>query len=412
MSTDTIVALIRNGLCCIKDLGLFSSSILYQPSYVALFYTLPAPLNECTPLQVLIGLTQLYAVLSMSTSGFCNVYKGFKSIRRAMRLRNLHDRVIDDNSRDGAVKTEEENFREEAAKAAEAAEAAEHMQSLSPSDRVIRHSLDVGYYHGVRNIFIGFNVMVIGFCFIWLCANSFNITKTGWLGGVQGLIHSLTAAEIGLLALLYCMASDGSTKFRDSDRVQLLKRTLIDSHGRLANVTTKDFVADSHMYGWVQHGGWTPFWNSTSSAFDAVYDEEIEGKLLREEAHIVERTIEALFAEEKNSPKKASGAHGHTSDKNGHDQEEKNRTLSFAVQVASARLEKEASMMRMQGYLEYVYFALNLTAFYGYMICVLSYYLPDGESDVDARILSIWNRMKLGMKNKDADWSGNFAGKK
>jgi hypothetical protein len=82
---DAIVQLIRNTLCCIKDLQLFSSSGIHNNAALPL----PFPLNKTTYLEVLIGFTQLYAFASVSKSGLSlMIMKGFLKLRMAQKLLN------------------------------------------------------------------------------------------------------------------------------------------------------------------------------------------------------------------------------------------------------------------------------------------------------------------------------------
>ena len=62
---DSTVQLVRNTLCCVKDLDLFADTLLYDPSVISM----PEPLHETTPLQALIGVTQFYAFVSISIQG-------------------------------------------------------------------------------------------------------------------------------------------------------------------------------------------------------------------------------------------------------------------------------------------------------------------------------------------------------
>lgn len=65
-----------------------------------------------------------------------------------------------------------------------------------------------------RSVFVGVNVLSIALCFFWLVANSFHVTSTDWICGVEGLIHALTVMEVGLLVLLYYTIKDASGAVR------------------------------------------------------------------------------------------------------------------------------------------------------------------------------------------------------
>ena len=62
--------------------------------------------------------------------------------------------------------------------------------------------------------------------------------------------------------------------------------------------------------------------------------------------------------------------------------------------------EKESS----GAYLDLVFFLLNAIAFYGYMICVFAYFLPEERSSL------FTTGIMLGLRNSDADFYGILVG--
>ena len=79
---DSTVQLVRNTLCCVKDLDLFADTFLYDPSVISM----PEPLHETTPLQALIGVTQFYAFVSISIQGVKLVFPlGFYKLHSAQK---------------------------------------------------------------------------------------------------------------------------------------------------------------------------------------------------------------------------------------------------------------------------------------------------------------------------------------
>jgi hypothetical protein len=79
--------------------------------------------------------------------------------------------------------------------------------------------------------------------------------------------------------------------------------------------------------------------------------------------------------------------------------------ITQSLEDAPHRLEVSSWMARMEGYREYLYFVLNLVAFYGYFLGVLCYYFDDDETQPFHV-----GKLKLGLKTEHADWHGNFAG--
>jgi hypothetical protein len=359
MSLSTIVSLLRNGLCCIKDLNLFSSTALYDPSYTALLVSLPPPyLSQTTPLEVLIGTFQLYAVVTL-------IREGIQSIKRGIGLRR-------------------------AVKYAELALPSKLQSKFGAAYRLVKQRMREDAASATRAIVQGTCVATIGVSFIWMFANSFHVTPTNILGGYAGLIHALTAAEVALLILLYFMFVDAWVKMKKSWRI---KRAIIpkleQSGGKLGTVVTEDFF-DSNTYAWINSNGWVPYWTLSDHRGESSYAKE-DVKLHQEMQHIqltIETLLDVAKEDRKSSPNK-----------------EKHQLLPQVAAVACQRLSREAWILNMSGLMEILSFVLNVIAFYGYLMAVLSFYFSDGEKEP-----AYWKSMKLNMRNADAEWLGNFAG--
>jgi len=353
MSLSTIIAFVRNGLCCIKDLNLFSSSILFDPSYTYLVFSLPPPhLNQTTPLELLIGILQFYAFISLT-------WEGIQSIKRGIELKRSVQRA----KQKVALQQEKKYFS---------------------AYRIVKQKLHEDAASATKAIIQGFWVACIGISFFWLFANSFHVTQTNVIGGVQALIHALTVAEIALLFVLYYMITDAAEKLKNARRIQ---RTVIpkleSSGGRLGQAVTEDFF-DANIYSWIIHNGWSPYWTIDRSG-ESTLEEDAEQ--IQQEIQRVQLTVDTLLAV----------GQGDTS---------MEQMLKQAADMACQRLTREAWILHMTGVLECFLVIFNVVAFYGYMLSVLSFYLAEGE---DAP--SYWKSMKFGlMKNADADWAGNFAG--
>ena len=349
MNLSTIIALLRNGLCCIKDLNLLSSSILYDPTYTSLFYTLPPPyMHQTTPLEVLIGVLQLYAFVALTLAGVQSMQRGLKLKRAVQRVEQRLP--------------------------------LQQLQKYATGYRIVKQRLQEDSAVASRGIVEGFWVTCIGLSFIWLFANSFHVTPTNLLGGVQGLMHALIVAEIGLLVTLYYMILDGWKKTTSARRIRKsVIPKLEKSGGRLGVITAVDFF-DADVYAWIKNDGWTPYWNRSD-----VSAAEDEGMQLQQEIQQIQSSIGTLLTVEQDPQPK--------------------RKLLHAVTIASRRLTRQAWMLNVQGLMDYLSFVLNLVAFYGYLLSVLTFYLQDEEDAPE-----YWKTMKFGLKNADANWSGNFAG--
>jgi hypothetical protein len=334
---DAIVQLYRNGLCCIKDLGLFPSSFLMDSNYTATFYNFPEPLNKTHPLDALISLGQLYAFFSTTKAGWKMMTYSYGKISRINRLFDVR----------GPVK--------------------------SQADRLVQESLVKEMMFAIRSLFIGFNVFSIGLGFFWLVGNSWHVTETDWIGGVQAVINALTVMEVCLVPLLYYMWKDAGEQFAKATRMELLA-------GKMKKGALKQ--EDMGLSSFETLSGWVPFWDAGVGLFEG-FDSTKEEKQMEQEVAKVEKTLKDLVGK-KGDDKKSDG-------------ESESKASDLLASVTHTRLE---------GYREYVYFVMNCVAFYGYLVGIIVYYWED-ELKQPAWIQQ---GLLLGMSNTHADWHGNFAG--
>jgi hypothetical protein len=334
---DAVVQLIRNGLCCIKDLGLLQSSVLWDASYTATYYDFPEPLNKATPLEVLISLAQLYAFFSTSTQGWKMLTSSYGKIGRINRLIDAR----------GPVKTE--------------------------ANRLVNASLIKEMKFAIRSLFIGTLVMFIGLSFPWLVGNSWHVTETEWIGGIQALINALTVMEVCLLPLLYYMWKDAGEQFAKAARMELLASSMKKGALKPEDMGLSSFEALSN---------WVPFWDAGVGLFEEV-DSTKEEKLMEQEVAKVEETLKGIVGKKGDDKKNDSD-----------------------WDAKAAELLASVSRTRLEGYREYVYLVLNSIAFYGYLVGIVVYYWED-ELKQPAWIQQ---GLLMGMNNTHADWHGNFAG--
>lgn len=346
---DAVVQFLRNTLCCCKDLHLFGNTFLHDPQHTALFYDFPEPMNKTTPLELLICVTQLYAFFSTTRSGYRLIMEsGYGKLRRINRLIEMCP------------------------------------NSTSLSNKIVNESLTNERQAAHRSIFIGVNVLFIGFSFFWLFANSLHVTETDWIGGLPALIHALTVMEISLVPLLYFMIEDGFGQLAKSKRMEKLVLVL-----RRGGAVAEEAL-NSEAYSWIvadgYPNGWTPFWLNDHGAFEPLPDETTETKNLTKEISMLNTTLDAITGKAKGTKMEQDA-------------------VTLALQKTAVRLEEEVPVLRMEGYREFFYFILNLIAFYGYLLGVVVYYYDKEDFQPSAV-----RGLKLGMTNADADWHGNFAG--
>ena len=311
--------LIRNALCCIKDLDLLRETFpfLYDATVTQKYLgTFPEPMDKTTPLEVLISISQLYAFTSCTRSGWKMLVTSYGKVQRI-------DRLIKARS---PAKTD--------------------------ADRLINASLVKEGKYALRSTFIGFLVSLIGVSFFWLSANSWHITDTDWIGGLPALIHALTVAEICLFVLLYYMWQDAGEQLAKAARMQRLASAL-----QSGSLTPKEVGLPSLE----ALTGWVPFWDAGVDPADPIPDPKEEEKLVEQEHAKIAQNLRDIVGSGNSSSKKKKD------DDAKEDKEEeklrKQRQLEKAEELLAA-----SQVTRWEGYREYLYFVLNAIAFYGYML--------------------------------------------
>ncbi len=356
---DAIVQLIRNGLCCVKDLQLLSSTPLYDPTLTAEFYVFPKPyMNKTTPLELLICLAQLYACISCSISGFkLIVNSGILKLKRLSRVSDLL-----------REKKKSEDTKEKKDDADADTSAIVNQVAVSS----IMNEANVA----LRSTFVGICVLPIGIAFFWYFANSLHITEAGWIGGLPALVNATIVMEVALIPLLVFMIKDAAVAFQKAKKLRGMVKEYSDKKCKdVAKIMQQFLTLDAYSLLVIKgDGGWTPFW--TEGAKSGI-DADAEGKMFAKEIEALEVNLKSFVSSE--------GA-------------------LLTADKASA-IESMAKGSVLEGYREYVYFLFNLIAFYGYLFGIIAFYFDDEENQPAAI-----NYLKFGYSNADADWGGNFAG--
>ncbi len=212
---DAIVQFVRNALCTAKNFNVLGSTFLYDPNVTARYYEFPSPMDQTTPLEILISITQIYALVTVSIAGSKMIYSSVKKLHLISRLVSLQV------ERDDAKKEKNEVV----------------------ARRIVTESLLQESDAAIRSFFVGLNVFAIGISFFWLSANSYHITSTDWIGGVAALIHALTVAEVALLVLLYYMVKDARDSMRKSTDMKKFADKLSTSKGfsEVDGLTVEEF---------------------------------------------------------------------------------------------------------------------------------------------------------------------------
>lgn len=314
---DAIVQLVRNALCCIKDLTLLGDTFLYDPTVTAKFITFPEPLDQTTPLEILICICQFYAFVSVTFSGYRLMFSN--GLVKARRVEAL---VTKRSS----------------------------LKNKSIADQLVDERLMIELEEANKSSFIGVNVFAIGVCFLWLSANSLHITQAGWIGGLPALIHALTVMEMALAPLLYFMIVDGIELIGKSARMKYLAGILRKCDTKLPQEVLTNETVDVLF-----EDGWAPFWSNGISA--PPKDSTVEEKQLEGEISTLLTNLESWITDKDNDKMKTT------------------------ITQTADRLEADSTSARYEAYREFVYFVLNFIAFYGYMLGVLTYYTSDDENE-------------------------------
>ena len=383
---DSIVQLIRNGLCCIKDWNIFSNNIpqLYDSTVTttllkSLLSFLPVdvitkllledeeqhPFHLTTPLELIISITQLYACLSCTYGGIILCWTSVGKLKRIVSL--LEHRLL--SSADTASKNVNTN------------------STTALATRLINESLIKESKLAMKNCFIGILITPIGISFFWLFCNSLHVTEAGTIGGLTALIDALTIMEICLIPLLYYMIIDANQYFLTKSETINCITTLSSNAGASFNTSYVNIT----RYELIQ-SGWVPYWESgtspiASSGGDLLFEKEMK---------LVEQTLSLYFPTSTSSSSSSD-------DKNENEKEQKIR--QEAIDSSINEMTKSVQELSFKGYREYVYFVLNFAAFYGYLMAIICFYYPDDTAQ------PTWmQHMKFNVTNNDADWTGNFVG--
>lgn len=362
---DALVQFIRNALCCVKDLGWFRTTELWDATIPSRYYDFPAPLNKTTPLEVIISVTQLYACLSNARNGIRLALRNSAKFQRIERLLMLREPVRSD------------------------------------ADRIVNASLVKEGMAAIRGLVVGMLVFFIGISFFWLFANSWHITETTWIGGVEGLVHALSVMEACLLPLLFLMYRDGIDYGKQAVHCRRVAEQLSGAGGE--GTTTPILTpATIDLTTIEMTDEWNPFWADDDIDLTSSDDQT---KLVAKEVSQVKTIFQKLFGKEEDSQTDKAKKKGDT------DAQAKTNNSSSTVSKEYQKTLADNLLMKgqwkwLESYREFLYLALNSIAFYGYLVGIMVYYW-----DVEEKQPFLLRHYLLGNRtNADADWYGNFAG--
>lgn len=312
---------------------------LFDPEVTAQYYDFPEPLNKTTPLEFFISWLQFYPFIFLTKAGYQMTLGAIQRSRRIQFLLEQRPKKVSSS----AIETNDEI-----------------------AQRLVTAKLIKDGKAAIKELIIGIQLFFIGFSFLWLFANSWHVTETDWIGGIWALIHALTVMEIALIVLLYYMIADGMEKLAASQKMTELADSLKFKEKMITptiNLITYEFMSK-----------WSPFWAETDGS-------ETE---LKEETSKVKKSLEIYRGGKK-------------------DGEKEGKIRQTTLTGIAERLREEAHTTKLEGYREFLFFALNLVAFYGYLMGIITFYFEELEEE------SAWLRhLKFHHTHEMADWHGNF----
>jgi hypothetical protein len=314
---------------------------LFDANVTAHYYEFPEPLNKTTPLEFCISWLQLYPFIFLSKAGVTMVMDAVRTVNRVEKLMNIFPKRV---SSSPIEKNDE------------------------IAQRLVAARLTKDGKKALKAMIIGIQLFFIGLAFFWLFANSWHVTETHWVGGIWGLIHALTVMEICLVVLLYYMIVDGREKLRSAAAMVELADSLKFKNKMTTppmNLTTYEFMSK-----------WNPFWLEKDGDKKEINEETV--------TDLVKRTLQ-LYRGGKD------------------DGEKEDKIRQTTLEGIVERLREDAHTSKMEGYREFLLFALNFVAFYGYLMGIVCVYIDDEANE------PTWMKyFKFFHTHEMADWHGNF----
>lgn len=357
MPENLIVQFFRNLFCVAKSL-LPQNSVLQQPTGLTIGF-LP---SQTTWIELLIAPTQLWAVWYNIHHGISDMTSGYKKYHEfADRLQHL-DKII--------------------------------LTRSGPEGCIVRHGIVKAKQNTMLTVIAGFWEVVIGICFIFLALNSLHID---FATHPKPVIDALIAMEVALFYFLVLMWRTFVDGFREGKRLQLLAK-LVETHKLSESQPTGALLTKACDIGYGDHDlhtatqaltiDYTPAWDkpetlaATGSNRKLAIEASVEAEL---------EAIKKVLAEVTGTSKDS---------------------VAHRVLVTNSLVKKSQARTN-HTTLDLIYFLLNFTAGWGYLLCVLAFYTPEGSANLQslgAVGKSLYRAIKFGLDDASADWWGNLAG--
>jgi hypothetical protein len=358
--------------------SLLPASSIFQLPYFpdSSFY----PLTITTTIELLIAPTQFAAVIFNCMSGYGNVNNGKEDLVRVEKWLAAINSVF----------------------------LLKPFKSSSAEFLVLKAGLATDKAALKRRIFIGYLEIIFGIAFLFLVLNSLHIVGPSH---PKPVIDALIWMEVGLVYILVVMWQSFTKKVKDIQRLSkysafVKSMKVKTAEELLLRAIDSGFDRAEIFEGFVAlHPSYAPAWRRHSSSDGSTGTKDAVSKALSEEIQTEFRTVTAVFSKFTSIEKSASGSDG------------EHQSLSLT-------LEKQSFEARLQAPLELIFFVLNFTAWYGYLLGILAFYVPEAARDASLGIIDYamnsiqesgaphsWCKVFMfGLSHGDADWWGNLAG--
>eukprot|EP01039_Chlorochromonas_danica_P011442 gene11442-12794_t len=402
--SSTYIAFIRNFACVLNSLLPADNTLRHLALPKA-----PAPLNEVSIIELIIAVTQFAAVGFNLVASYVDSIHGYREYQRSHRLLVGLDRLSVTGGPSGSVEY-----------------------------TVLRHRIQCDQFNGSMRFFVGLGEFFIGCAYLFLMANSLHlrgpthptplinalivmeialayILLTMWRAFLSKIVLSLKARHLAIKLQQLPVGQVNPQKVvelaADSGYLDNLMDIcpILDPTFRLTYSTTQSLLIGLR--------------NDLCTIHDLIHIEPVGSE--KSNSSGLQKTGKGgdsegkdIFGEVRSidvAKPRLSSSSPSTSTSTSADNSNKTATVSNTFTANQCeeliqRLHNQSQQQLYQAFMAFIYFALNLIAAYGYMLCCLAFYFPQASLDSAQTSDYIASMLMFNLPNSDADWYGNFVG--